>query len=103
MKKYNVYIEVEVQTTETAELWRQDFEEAYADGKKVCTKPEDDLVGYMYDALKDKLEERLEGRIIDYTNDGDLMYLESQIEDFVNEKENLIDENGQCHLFKIED
>lgn len=84
--KNTVYIDAEVRTTVTAELWPRDFEEVYADGKRECAEQGIDLVTYMYDALTDRLRERIDGYEIIF-NEGDLVYLESQIEYFIEEKE----------------
>lgn len=84
--KDTVYIDVEVRTTVTAELWPQDFEEVYADGKRECLEQSSGLVDYMYYALVDKIKERVDGYDIKY-NEGDLDYLESRIEAFIEEKE----------------
>jgi len=83
----NVYIEVEVTTSETLTLYPEDFEEAYALGKEECEELGYDLVGYMCDALMDKLDDRADGYDVQYPDDC-YAYLEGLVEDFIKEKEN---------------
>ena len=89
---------IDVQTTTTVELSKQDFEETYENAISIYLEEcayfqkkfggdyinkQDYLFNYMEDALRNRIEEQVMGYDIMF----DTMYLATKIKEFIKEKE----------------